>query len=71
MCVLNYIGDTFQAQEEIQDAVIAYEAALEALESEGTLKLESVIDRLSQVSQGFYITSILQLRAPILGKLLQ
>ncbi|MGK7948281.1 MAG: CHAT domain-containing protein [Xenococcaceae cyanobacterium] len=52
--ILNYIGDTFQAQGEIQDAVIAYEAALEALESEDTLKLESVIDRLSEVSKGFY-----------------
>ena len=28
--ILNYIGDTFQAQGEIQDAVIAYEAALES-----------------------------------------
>ncbi len=52
--ILNYIGDTFQAQGEIQDAVIAYEAALQALESENTLKVESVIDRLSQVPKGFY-----------------
>ena len=52
--ILNYIGDMFQAQGKIQDAVIAYEAALEALESEHTLKVESVIDRLSQVSKGFY-----------------
>ena len=52
--ILNYIGDTFQAQGEIQDVVIAYEAALEALESEHTLKVESVIDRLSRVSKGFY-----------------
>ena len=52
--ILNYIGDTFQAQGKIQDAVIAYEAALEALESEDKLKVESVIDRLSRVSKGFY-----------------
>ena len=52
--ILNYIGDTFQAQGEIQDAVIAYEAALEALKSEDKLKVDSVIDRLGQVSKGFY-----------------
>ncbi|MEP0924361.1 tetratricopeptide repeat protein [Leptolyngbya sp. ST-U4] len=40
--ILNHVGDTFQAQGEIQDAVIAYEAALRALESEDELKLDSV-----------------------------
>ena len=52
--ILNYIGDTFQAQGEIQDAVIAYEAALKALQSQDKLKVESIIDRLSEVSKGFY-----------------
>ena len=52
--ILNYIGDTFQAQGEIQDAVIAYEAALKALQLQDKLKVESVIDRLGQVSKGFY-----------------
>jgi CHAT domain-containing protein len=37
------MGDTFQAQGEIQDAVIAYEAALQALESPDQLKANSVI----------------------------
>ena len=52
--ILNYIGDIFQAQGEIQDAVIAYEAALKALQLQDKLKVESVIDRLSQVSKDFY-----------------
>ncbi|MEH2154045.1 CHAT domain-containing tetratricopeptide repeat protein [Nostoc sp.] len=51
---LNRIGDTFQAQGEIQEAVIAYEAALQALESEDESKIDSVIHRLSRVSKGFY-----------------
>ncbi len=52
--LLNRIGDTFQAQGEIQDAVIAYETALQALESEDEFKVDSIINRLSRVSKGFY-----------------
>jgi tetratricopeptide (TPR) repeat protein len=52
--ILDRMGDTFQAQGEIQDAVIAYEAALQALESPDQLKANSVIDRLSRVPKGFY-----------------
>lgn len=52
--ILNRIGDTFQAQGEIQDAVIAYEAALQALEPDDKLKVDSIISRLSRVSKGFY-----------------
>jgi hypothetical protein len=35
--ILDRISDIFQAQEEIQDAIIAYEAAFQALESENQL----------------------------------
>lgn len=52
--ILDRIGDTFQTQGEIQDAVIAYEAALQALESPDQLQANSVIDRLSRVPKGFY-----------------
>jgi len=52
--LLNRIGDTFQARGEIQEAVVAYEAALQSLESEDESKIDSVIHRLSRVSKGFY-----------------
>lgn len=52
--ILNRIGDAFQAQGEIQDAVSAYEVALQALESDDEFQVDSVINRLSRVSKGFY-----------------
>jgi tetratricopeptide (TPR) repeat protein len=54
--LLNRIGDTFQTQGEIQDAVFAYEAALQSLETNEAVPIEAVIKRLSRVSQGFYST---------------
>ena len=52
--LFNRIGDACQVYGEIQDAVIAYETALQTLESMDTADVESVINRLSQVSKGFY-----------------
>ena len=52
--ILNYIGDVWQLLGEVQDAVIAYEAAIKALNSEDESQLAEVINRLSSVSKGFY-----------------
>ena len=52
--LLNRSGNTFQAQNNIQQAVIAYETALQALESDDETKLNAMISRLSEVSKSFY-----------------
>jgi tetratricopeptide (TPR) repeat protein len=52
--LLNQIGDTFQAQGEIQEAVFAYEAALQTLESGEDVKADAVIQRIIQTAKGFY-----------------
>ena len=52
--LLNRSGNTFQAQNNIQQAVIAYETALQALESNDETKLNDIISRLSGVSKSFY-----------------
>ncbi len=46
--LLNRRGHVLQAQGRIQDAVIAYESALRALEKDKTFNLESVVNWLSQ-----------------------
>jgi tetratricopeptide (TPR) repeat protein len=52
--LLNRSGNTFQAQNNIQQAVIAYETALQALESDDETKLNDIISRLRGVSKSFY-----------------
>lgn len=53
--LLNRIGQVLQQNGEIQDAVIAFESALRALENDSDLNLESVTQQLSQVSKGYQI----------------
>ncbi|MEM8723490.1 MAG: CHAT domain-containing tetratricopeptide repeat protein [Cyanobacteria bacterium P01_G01_bin.39] len=52
--ILNYIGDIWLLLGEIQDSVIAYEAAIQVFNSEEESQLAEVINRLSSVSKGFY-----------------
>ena len=52
--LLNRSGNTFQAQNNIQDAVIAYETALQALKSNDEGELNDIISRLRGVSKSFY-----------------
>jgi len=54
--LLNRMGLVLQTQGEIQDAVIAYESALHALEKDVDLNLEQVRHQLSQVSKGYAIS---------------
>jgi tetratricopeptide (TPR) repeat protein len=56
--LLNRMGDTLQAQGEVQEAVFAYKVALQTLEpiTDVPLNLEALLQRLSQVSEGFYTT---------------
>lgn len=55
--LLNRTGQILQTQGKVQDAVIAYESALRALEGETDLDLRFVERQLSQVSKGFAATS--------------
>ena len=52
--ILNYIGDIWQLLGEVQDAVIAYEAAIKILASEEESQLASVNNSLSLASKNFY-----------------
>lgn len=51
--LLNRTGQVLQTQGKVQDAVIAYESALRALEGETDLDLQFVDRQLSQVSKGY------------------
>jgi tetratricopeptide (TPR) repeat protein len=52
--IINRIGDIYQAQGKIQEAVMAYGAALQALAGGDESKVNEVISRLSQVAKSFY-----------------
>jgi tetratricopeptide (TPR) repeat protein len=54
--LLNRMGLVLQMQGEIQDAVIAYESALRALEKDVDLNLAQVTRQLSQVSKGYAVS---------------
>lgn len=54
--LLNRMGHILQAQGKIQDAVIAYESALRALEKDTTFNLEDVVNQLSQVGKGYAVS---------------
>lgn len=54
--LLNRMGQVLQAQEKIQDSVIAYESALRALEQDTTFNLEDVVNQLSQVGKGYAVS---------------
>ena len=54
--LLNRMGQVLQAQGKIQDSAIAYESALRALEKDTTFNLDSVVNRLSQVSKGYSVS---------------
>ena len=53
--LLNRMGLVLQAQGKIQDAVIAYESALRALENNTAINLERITHQLNQVSKGYAI----------------
>ena len=55
--LLNRMGQVLQMQGKIQDAVIAYESGLRALENDAELHLEQVTRQLSQVSKGYAINT--------------
>jgi len=55
--LLNRMGQVLQIQGKIQDAVIAYESGLRALETDAELHLEQVTQQLSQVSKGYAINT--------------
>jgi tetratricopeptide (TPR) repeat protein len=52
--IINRIGDIYQAQGKIQEAVMAYGAALQALAAGDETKVNDIINHLSQVSKSFY-----------------
>jgi tetratricopeptide (TPR) repeat protein len=52
--IINRIGDIYQAQGKIQEAVMAYGAALQALAGGDESKVNEVISRLSRVAKSFY-----------------
>lgn len=52
--IINRIGDIYQVQGKIQEAVIAYGAALQALAGGDESKVNNIINDLSRVSKGFY-----------------
>jgi tetratricopeptide (TPR) repeat protein len=52
--IINRIGDIYQAQGKIQEAVMAYGAALQALASGDEFEINAIMNRLSRVSKGFY-----------------
>jgi CHAT domain-containing protein len=54
--IIDRIGDIYQAQGKIQEAVMAYGAALQALASGDESKVNAMIRRLSRVSKSFYGT---------------
>lgn len=54
--LLNRMGQVLQAQGKIQDAVIAYESALRALEKDITFNLEDVVNQLSQVGKAYSVS---------------
>ena len=54
--IINHIGDIYQAQGKIQEAVMAYGAALEALAGGDESKVNDIINDLSQVPKNFYST---------------
>lgn len=54
--IIDRIGDIYQAQGKIQEAVMAYGAALQALASGGESEVNAMISRLSRVSKSFYGT---------------
>jgi tetratricopeptide (TPR) repeat protein len=56
--LLNRMGDTLQAQGEVQEAIFAYKVALQTLDinDDDPLNLDAILQRLSQVSEGFYTT---------------
>ncbi|MFK8185781.1 MAG: tetratricopeptide repeat protein [Phormidesmis sp.] len=51
--LLDYRGKTLERQGDIQQAVIAYESALQALSNESSDDVEQMIARLSRVGKGF------------------
>ena len=53
---LNRMGQVLQVQGKIQDAVIAYESALRALEQDTTFNLEDVVNQLSKVGKGYAVS---------------